>query len=159
LPTPSVRNELSPEAYRELTGRDIGVTAWRLIDQDTIDRFADVTNDVQFVHVDPVRAQKEGPFGRTVAHGLLTLSLLPTFAFEALPVVEGTVLAVNYGFDKVRFLAPVPSGARVRGRFVLRDAVLRSAKELQSRFEVTVEIEGSNRPALAADWLTLTLLK
>lgn len=152
----SFRRQLSPEAYLSLAGREISITAWREIDQEAIDRFAAVTKDVQFIHVDPVRARNEGPFGRTVAHGLLTLSLLPAFAFESLPVVEGTVSAVNYGFDKVRFL---PSGSRVRCRFTLADASLRTGKELQSRFLVKVEIDGSSKPALVANWLTLTLLR
>jgi acyl dehydratase len=155
----SLRRQLSPQAYLGLAGREIGVTAWREIDQEAIDRFAAVTRDVQFIHIDPFRAKKEGSFGGTVAHGLLTLSLLPAFAFEVLPVVVGTVSAVNYGFDKVRVMAPVPSGSRVRGRFTLAEAWQRTGKELQSRFLVTVDVDGSRKPALAADWLTLTLLK
>lgn len=143
------------DAYIKLVGQEIGVSSWHLVDQKRIDAFAEVTEDHQFIHVDPVRAAKETPFGSTIAHGFLSLSLMSAFAYEVLPSIAGTTMSVNYGFDKLRFVSPVRAGARVRGRFTLTDATLRSPKELLSRTSVTVEIEGEPKPALVADWLGL----
>jgi acyl dehydratase len=122
-----------------------------------VDKFADVSQDHQFIHVDPDRA-KETPFGGTIAHGFLTLSLLSLFSFDAVPVIANRAVGINYGFDKVRFLNPVKTGQRVRGRFVLADLKRRGDKEIQLRYAVTVEIEGETKPALAADWLTMAVL-
>jgi acyl dehydratase len=143
------------DAYIKLAGQEIGVSSWHLVDQLRIDAFADVTKDHQFIHVDPLRAARETPFGTTIAHGFLSLSLLSAFAYEVLPSIEGTVMSVNYGFDKLRFVSPVRSGARVRGRFKLIEATQRAPKELLSRTHVTVDIEGEDKPALVADWLGL----
>jgi acyl dehydratase len=123
------------------------------IGQSQIDAFADLTGDHQFIHVDPVRAAGT-PFGGTIAHGFLTLSLLSRFAGKARPRIAGTRHSVNYGFDKLRFVAPVPAGARVRGRFRLTRLDQRAPGELTQHYEVTVEIEGAERPALIADWIT-----
>jgi acyl dehydratase len=147
------------EAYLALVGSEIGVSSWRLVDQARIDAFADVTEDHQFIHVDPERAARETPFGGAIAHGFLTLSLLSTFAYEVLPVVEGVAMSVNYGFDKVRFISPVRAGARVRGRFRLAEATFRSPTELLSRTQASIEIEGVDKPALVADWLGLLYFK
>ena len=138
-----------------LAGTLKGVSDWITVDQATIDRFADATDDHQFIHVDPARAASDGPYGGTVAHGFLTLSLLPALLRSALPPVEGLRSSVNYGFERVRFVAPVRSGARVRGRFALMEAEARGAGTLRVRFDVTVEIEGETRPALAAEWIGL----
>jgi acyl dehydratase len=142
-------------AYQDMVGREIGVSSWHLIDQSRIDAYADVIEDHQFIHVDPERAKKETPFGTTVAHGFLTMSLMSIMSYEVMPVIEGTTMGVNYGFDKLRFISPVLSGRRVRGRFTLVEAKLRKEKELQSRTNVTVEIEGEDKPALVADWIGL----
>jgi len=147
------------EAYLALAGKEIGVSSWRLVDQSRIDAFAEITEDHQFIHVDPVRAARETPFGGTIAHGFLTLSLLSTFAYEVLPTVEGAAMGVNYGFDKLRFVSPVRAGSRVRGRFRLAEATMRSPTELLSRTQVSVEIEGADKPALVADWLGLLYFK
>ena len=120
-----------------------------------IDVYADVIEDHQFIHVDPERAKKETAFGTTVAHGFLTMSLLSIMSYEVMPVIEGTTMGVNYGFDRLRFMSPVRAGSRVRGRFTLLEATLRKPKELQSRTNVTVEIEGEAKPALVANWLGL----
>ena len=136
-------------------GSLIGISPWMAIDQKCIDAFADVTEDHQFIHVDPERAKKETAFGNTIAHGFLTMSLLSIMSYEVMPVIEGTAMGVNYGFDKLRFLSPVRAGSRVRGRFTLMEAKLRKPKELQSRTNVTVEIEGEDKPALVADWIGL----
>ena len=111
--------------------------------------------DHQFIHIDPERARKETAFGSTVAHGFLTMSLMSIMSYEVMPVIEGTTMGVNYGFDKLRFIAPVRAGSRVRGRFTLMEAKLRKPTELQSRTNVTVEIEGEDKPALVADWIGL----
>lgn len=143
------------EAYQAMVGKEIGVSSWHLIDQPRIDTYADVTEDHQFIHVDPERAKKETAFGTTIAHGFLTMSLLSIMSYEVMPVISGTTMGVNYGFDKLRFISPVRSGRRVRGRFVLAEAKLRKPNELQSRTNVTVEIEGEDKPALVAEWLGL----
>ena len=146
---------VSLAAYQAMVGKEVGVSSWHLVDQKRIDVYADVIEDHQFIHIDPERAKKETPFGSTVAHGFLTMSLLSIMSYEVMPVIEGTTMGVNYGFDKLRFISPVKAGSRVRGRFVLTEAKLRNDKELQSRTNVTVEIEGEDKPALVADWLGL----
>ncbi len=139
-----------------MVGRSF-VSRWLTVDQARIDAFATVTEDEQFIHVDPERAGATA-FGGTVAHGFLTLSLLSAMAYSALPRIEGAAHGVNYGFDKVRFLHPVRSGRRVRGHFTLAAATLRSAREWQLSYEVSVEIEGLQKPALAAVWLTMQVM-
>jgi acyl dehydratase len=146
---------VSLEAYQNLVGHEVGVSSWHLVDQDRINLYADVIEDHQFIHVDPERARRETSFGATVAHGFLTMSLLSIMSYEVMPVIQGTTMGVNYGFDKLRFVSPVRSGSRVRGRFKLTEAKLRKPNELQSRTNVTVEIEGEEKPALVADWLGL----
>jgi len=146
---------VSFEAYQNMVGKEIGVSSWHLVDQNRINVYADVIEDHQFIHVDPERARKDTAFGSTVAHGFLTMSLLSIMSYEVMPVIEGTTMGVNYGFDKLRFISPVRAGARVRGRFTLAEARLRKPKELQSRTSVTVEIEGEEKPALVADWIGL----
>ncbi len=148
---------LSLDALRDRVGEEIGVSSWRMVDQDMVDRFAAVTDDHQFIHVDPVRAART-PFGGTIAHGFLTLSLLSALAQEALPAIEGRAMGINYGFDRVRFLAPVRVGSRVRGRFTLAELNLRSANEVMLRYGVTVELDGSPKPALSAAWITLAVM-
>ena len=143
------------QAYQAMVGKEIGVSSWHLVDQPRIDTYADVIEDHQFIHVDPERAKNETAFGTTIAHGFLTMSLLSIMSYEVMPVIAGTTMGVNYGFDKLRFISPVRSGKRVRGRFVLAEAKLRKPNELQSRTNVTVEIEGEDKPALVADWLGL----
>jgi acyl dehydratase len=143
------------EAYQAMVGKEIGLSSWHLIDQPRIDTYAEVTEDHQFIHVDPERAKKETAFGTTIAHGFLTMSMLSVMSYEVMPAIAGTTMGVNYGFDKLRFISPVRAGKRIRGRFVLAEAKLRKPNELQSRTNVTVEIEGEDKPALVADWLGL----
>ena len=137
---------------RARIGEEIGVSPWITIDQPMIDAFADVTGDPQFIHVDPVRAAQT-PFGGTVAHGFLTLSLLSQMASGVVLVPQGALLAVNYGFERVRFIQPVRSGSRVRGRFVLTAFDEKKPGQLQFAHAVTVEIDGDDKPALTADWI------
>lgn len=139
-------------------GRRMGLSDWITVGQPLIDAFAEATGDRQFIHVDPDRASMDGPYGGTVAHGFLTLSLLPMMAQTALPPLLGVRAAVNYGFDRLRFVAPVPAGARVRGRFDLASVQDRGPGAILTTWQVAVEIEGSERPALIADWLGLRLL-
>ena len=148
---------VSCDALRAWVGRELGVSAWHTVDQAMIDSFAATTGDHQFIHVDPVRAA-ETPFGGTVAHGFLTLSLLPRLAAGVLPVIEGRALSINYGFDKIRFVAPVRAGASIRAHFVLRGLEERAPHEILIRYAVTVAIEGEEKPALVAEWLTLAIL-
>jgi acyl dehydratase len=148
---------LSVAELAQRVGQEIGLSRWFLIDQKRIDAFADATEDWQFIHVDP-EAAKATPFGGAIAHGFLTLSMLSAIAYDALPKVLGLAMGVNYGFDKVRFVAPVRAGRRIRGRFRLAALTQRSALEYQSRKSVTVEIEGEDKPALVADWLSLYVL-
>jgi acyl dehydratase len=140
-----------------LVGTETGVSRWFLIDQKRIDAFADITEDRQFIHVDP-QAARATPFGGAIAHGFLTLAMLSALAMDALPEIEGRAMGVNYGFDKLRFLSPVPAGARIRGRFRLESVAQRSPTDFLIRYAVTVEIEGAAKPALVAEWLTLTVL-
>ncbi|HEY0329795.1 MAG TPA: MaoC family dehydratase [Rhodopseudomonas sp.] len=143
------------EAYLAMVGQEVGVSAWHLVDQTRIDAFAEATADHQFIHVDPLRAAHETPFGGSIAHGFLTLSLLSVFSYEAMPRIRGATMGVNYGFDRLRFISPVRAGARVRGRFTLTEASMRKPNEMLSRTAVSVEIEGEKRSALVADWLGL----
>ena len=133
-------------------GTEIGVSAWIPIDQRAIDRFADVTGDHQFIHVDPEAAAKT-PFGGTVAHGFLTLSLLSQMAAGVMLIPPGIRMAVNYGFEKIRFIAPVRSGKSVRGRFTLVSAEEKRPGQWQFVHHVVIEIEGEEKPALTADWI------
>jgi len=146
---------LSLAAYQNMVGELIGVSSWHMVDQKRINAFADVIEDHQFIHIDPERARRETDFGTTVAHGFLTMSLLSIMSYEVMPVIQGTTMGVNYGFDRLRFISPVRAGSRVRGHFTLLEAKLRKPGELQSRTNVTVEIEGEEKPALAADWIGL----
>jgi acyl dehydratase len=139
-----------------LVGRDF-VSRWLNVDQARIDAFARVTEDEQFIHVDPEKA-RDTVFGGTVAHGFLTLSLLSAMAYSALPRIEGAAHGVNYGFDRVRFVRPVPSGSRVRGHFTLRAVTPRSGREWQLSYDVSVEVEGTQKPALVAAWLTMQVM-
>jgi acyl dehydratase len=139
---------------RSRIGEEVGVSSWIVVDQARIDAFADATDDRQFIHVDPVAAAQT-PFGGTVAHGFLTLSLLSCMGAEAMLLPDGLRMAVNYGLDRVRFLAPVRSGSRVRGRFRLDSVEEKAPGQILLRHTVTVEIEGEDKPALTAQWLGL----
>ena len=144
----------SLDQIRDRVGLEVGVSSWLPIDQARIDAFADATEDRQFIHVDAAAAAQT-PFGGTIAHGFLTLSLLSRMAAEAMLVPEGIKMAVNYGLDRVRFLAPVRSGKRVRGRFTLDSVEEKAPGQWLLRHTVTVEIENEDKPALTAVWLGL----
>ena len=148
---------VNPSKLLDMVGSEIGVSEWITIDQDRINTFADVTEDHQFIHIDPDAAAKT-PFGGTIAHGFLTMSLLSQFSEQTGIVLEGIKMGVNYGFDKMRFLAPVPSGSKVRGRFTLKDAEEKRPGQFLITYTVTVEIEGGDKPALIADWLAMQMI-
>jgi acyl dehydratase len=148
----------SVEQFQALVGQEIGVSDWITIDQDRIDRFADATGDDQFIHVDPARAAAT-PFGGTIAHGFLTLSLYAVMrATSRMPVLDDVRVRLNYGGNKVRFVTPVRSGARVRGRFTLLEFAARGEGRWQETLAFTVEIDGADKPALVAEWLTQVLV-
>ena len=139
---------------RSRVGDEVGVSSWLTVDQARIDAFADATEDHQFIHVDPAAAAAAGLSG-TIAHGFLSLSLLSRMAADATLLPESLKMALNYGFDRIRFLAPVRSGKRVRGRFVLDSVEEKAPGQWLMRHNVTVEIEGEDKPALTAVWLGL----
>ena len=147
----------SLDEIRARVGGEVGVSSWLTIGQDRIDTFADATEDHQFIHVDPEAAAKT-PFGGTIAHGFLSLSLLSRMGAEAMLIPEGLKMAVNYGLDRVRFLAPVRSGKRVRGRFILDSVEEKAPGQWLMRHNITVEIDGEQKPALTAQWLGLMIV-
>ena len=144
--------------FQEVEGKESATGEWMDVDQELINQFADVTRDHQYIHVDPERA-KATPFGTTIAHGFLTLSLLTHLGATAQPEnpnperFSGMVMGINYGFDKVRFISPVKVGSRVRAHSLLSKVELKGSAIQQTR-TMTVEIEGESKPALVADWLT-----
>jgi acyl dehydratase len=145
---------VSRQELTAMVGRELGASDWFLIDQARVSSFADVTLDHQFVHVDVERA-KATPFGGTIAHGFLTLSLLVHLCLPFIPELANRKLLVNYGFDKVRFSAPVKVGKRIRAVGELAEVSERKPGNIVIRIDVTVEIENESKPALVAEWLSL----
>ena len=145
------------DAIRAQVGSEIGLSDWILVDQARITAFAEATDDHQFIHVDPAAAAQT-PFGGTIAHGFLSLSLLSRMAADVMQVPDSIKMAVNYGLDRVRFIAPVRAGSRVRGRFTLDAVEDKAPGQLLLRHNVTVEIENELKPALTAQWLGLLFI-
>ncbi len=143
--------EIAVDDLERLVGTELGASPWLAVEQERIDLFARATDDHQWIHVDPARA-RGGPFGGTIAHGFLTLSLLPRLVKEAV-LVSGVKLSVNYGLNRVRFTAPLPSGSRVRARLALAKLEKLEGGGVQLTWNVTVEREGAERPCLVAEWL------
>lgn len=145
---------MTADEMKDAIGRE-SVSEWVAVTQEMIDKFADATGDHQFIHVDPERARLT-PFGTTIAHGFLTLSLLPQLAAKNpdMPRLDGVRMGVNYGGNKVRFLAPVPSGSNIRGRSKITEFDEKRPGQFQYTTETTVEIEGSEKPAMIAEWIT-----
>lgn len=142
------------EEIKGRIGETIGTSDWVTVSQEMINKFADATGDHQFIHVDEQMA-KMTPFGQTIAHGFLTLSLMPMLSARAnLPVIDGVKMGINYGGDRTRFLNPVKSGKRVRGHFKLLAMDEKRPGQFQQTLEYTVEIEGEDKPALIAEWIT-----
>ena len=146
MPIPRIVNGL--EGLRALTGQEVCASDWFTVTQETINRFADVTGDHQWIHVDVERAKRESQFGTTIAHGFLTVSLLPQLSREAMDVRGDFKMRVNYGFNRLRFVSPVPAGARIRARFTAQKVM-----ENEVTWLVTVDVEGSEKPSLVAEWL------
>ncbi len=140
----------------EYVGKELGVSEWLIVDQDRVNAFADATLDHQFIHVDP-EAARQTPWGSTIAHGFLTLSLIPYLTSEIGIVPEGTVMVINYGTDKVRFLEPVKVGSAVRARVLLADASGKGSGRVLFKTKVTVEMKDNEKPALVAETLMLAI--
>jgi acyl dehydratase len=151
-----VNKSYSFSEYQALVGQKLGVSDWMAIDQDRVNGFADMTDDHQFIHVDSARA-KETPFGGTIAHGYLTLSLISKFASEVMPGIEGVVMGINYGLNRVRFLSPVKVGQSIRACFSLKDVKEKSSGQYLSAIEIVIEVEGQDKPACIAEWLYLAV--
>ncbi|MCB9959760.1 MAG: MaoC family dehydratase [Rhodospirillaceae bacterium] len=143
------------KTVNDFVGQELGVSSWHLIDQDRINAFAACTGDDQWIHVDVARAKAEGPFGGTIAHGYLTLSLLAPMQMEVGVIPEDAGQAINFGLDSLRFLSPVPAGSRIRMRFTLQSVEDRGKGRLLLRTKNTMEIEGSDKPAFTAESLAL----
>jgi len=137
---------------KDWVGKELAVTEWLVVDQERIDAFAAATGDDQWIHVDRERVARESPYRTTVAHGFLTLSLLPRFLKEAVEI-QGARMGINYGLNRVRFSGPVPTGSRVRARFRLAAAEA-IEQGVQTVWNVTVEREGEDKPVLVAEWIT-----
>lgn len=149
-------NVVDVATLSDYLGQDLGASQWFTIDQDRIDAFADATLDHQFIHVDPEQA-KATPFGSTIAHGYLTLSLLPYLqtTIDDFLMPKGMKMAMNYGFDKLRFMAPVKVNQRIRARATLQEVNEKKPGQWLLKFEYRVEIEGEDKPALVAEWLLM----
>lgn len=148
---------LSLEAFAQLAGHECEPTPWLEITQDRVNTFADATNDHQFIHVDPDRAGRT-PFGGTIAHGYLTMSLLSDMLGSSMPVPQGVRLVLNYGSDKVRYLAPVRVGQRIRGKVSIVDVSEKRPGQWLVKTAVTVEIDGESTPALIAEILSMFIV-
>ena len=148
---------IKPSELESWKGKEVGVSDWVEVGQDRINKFADCTEDHQFIHIDEEAAAKT-PFGGTIAHGFLSLSLLSAMAMDVVPGVQGTVMGINYGFDKVRFLNPVRAGSKVRGRHTLVDAVEKQPGRWLLTYNVVVEIDGIETPALIATSLVMIVV-
>lgn len=145
------------EAFEACIGQEIGVSGWVEIDQARIDMFAEATDDRQWIHIDVPRAKAESPYGTTIAHGYLTLSMLPRMMAEAYTLKPRTT-GINYGLDKVRFIAPVPAGAKIRGRVVLDQVVRQKPDTIRGHFTITVEVEGGDKPACVAQAIAVYIV-
>ena len=145
------------EDYKDKIGDVVGTSNWIKIDQDMINDFANITMDNQFIHLSPKRAVKETPFGSTIAHGFLILSLSTKFYNDALKSLPGEKIGINYGFDKIRFISPVKCNDSIRGVFELQDVRQRSCKGVLFKYKLTTEIMGKEKPALVCSWLNLSI--
>ena len=151
-------NVINASQLQDYVGKEVGLTDWIVVDQERINQFADATGDHQYIHLDAERAAQT-PFGSTIAHGFLTLSLLSMLSGMGGGLkLENTVMGINYGLDKVRFLNPVKPGAKIRARFVLASAEEKKPGSFLLKHNVTVEIDGEEKPALIADWLGMTIV-
>lgn len=147
MPSPRLVNGI--EELKSLAGLEVGASDWLTITQEMIDRFADVTGDHQWIHVDPERARRETPFGSSIAHGFLTVSLLPQLSQQAVNVQGNFKMRINYGFNRLRFVSPVRAGSKIRARFTAQNVT-----DNEVTWLVTVDVEGQAKPAVVAEWLS-----
>jgi acyl dehydratase len=133
-------------------GREIGTTEWFTVAQDRMQQFAEITEDRQWIHVDPERAQRDSPYGTTIAHGFFTLALLSHFLRQAIQIASGVRMSVNYGLNRVRFPSPVPAGSRIRAHFTLQ-ALKDIADGMEATFSVVIDSENSKKPCCVAEWV------
>jgi acyl dehydratase len=145
--------EMTREELAARVGTSLGASDWFTIDQKTIDAFADLTHDHYFIHIDPQRAAAQSPFGGTIAHGFLTLSMLAPMAYQACPVVTGSKTNVNYGFNRLRFVAPGRPRSRHPRHILLKSFDVHTSGRWQVIYDVKIEIEGEPKPALIAEWI------
>ena len=143
----------SPAALKDLVGQELAVTDWFTVTQERIQQFADATLDHQWIHVDVERARRESPFRAPIAHGFLTLSLLPHFMHEALAIKQRVRMGVNYGLNRVRFVSPVPAGSNIRARVALQSLKEIPPNAVEVVFNATVELEGAEKPCCVAEWI------
>jgi acyl dehydratase len=143
----------SPDSLKELVGQELAVTDWFTMTQDRIQQFADATLDHQWIHVDVDRSKRESPFGAPIAHGFLTLSLLPHLMHEALEMKDGIRMGVNYGLNHLRFVSPVRSGSKLRGRFTLQSIKDVPGNGLEAVYKASIEGENAEKPFVVAEWV------
>lgn len=143
------------EKIQEMVGKELGASNWMEIDQNRINSFAECTDDYQYIHLDEEKTRAETSFGGTIAHGFLSLSLLSKFANESSFEFSNKKIIINYGFNKIRFINPVRAGKKIRAKFILLEVSQRKNSQMLIKFEVTIEIEGEDKPAVFAEWLTL----
>ena len=149
---------LSVDQLNDYIGEEVGISEWLLVDQERINQFADATGDHQYIHVDSERAAQT-PFGTTIAHGFLTMSLMVLMGYEGSTKLKNSVMGINYGFDKLRFINPVKVNSKIRGRFRLISAEEKNTNQWLLKHNITVEIAGEEKPALVADWLGMTVVE
>ncbi len=158
-PLAGAPNFVSIEHAQDYVGKNLGSSPWLEITQERVNQFAEATGDFQFIHLDPERAAKESPFGGTIAHGFLTLSLLSMLSAQSPTIkIAGCSVLINYGLDKVRFVHPVAVGSRIRAHFTLVSAVEKSRGAYLVKHKITVEIEGKDKPAMIAEWLGMSVV-
>jgi acyl dehydratase len=152
FPMPLILDSL--DSLKDHVGREIGVSEWMPVSQDRIQQFADATGDHQWIHVDPERSVRESPYKAAIAHGFLTLSLLPQFVPQVMEIKSGVRMGVNYGLNRLRFPSPVRAGSRVRGHFALQSVKdIDDPRGIEAIYTVKVECEGSEKPCVAAEWV------
>ncbi|MGE4630044.1 MAG: MaoC family dehydratase [Pseudohongiellaceae bacterium] len=149
---------LSVDQLNDYIGEEVGISEWLLVDQERINQFADATGDHQYIHVDSERAAQT-PFGTTIAHGFLTMSLMVLMGYEGSTKLKNSVMGINYGFDKLRFINPVKVNSKIRGRFRLISAEEKNTNQWLLKHNITVEIAGEEKPALVAEWLGMTVVE
>ena len=149
---------LSVDQLNDYIGEEVGISEWLLVDQERINQFAEATGDHQYIHVDSERAAQT-PFVSTIAHGFLTMSLMVLMGYEGSTKLKNSVMGINYGFDKLRFINPVKVNSKIRGRFRLISAEEKNTNQWLLKHNITVEIAGEEKPALVAEWLGMTVVE